>query len=73
MFKLAAHPRQLVWYSAHGKCEMLHKKTHLKRRDRNYVGWKHLVFEIRANTLPSEVSLPKASAVKVKLHDPSCQ
>lgn len=36
------------------------------------MGWKHLVFQIRGTTLPSEVSLPKASSIKVELHDPSC-
>lgn len=30
-------------------------------------------FSNQRNTLSSEVSLPKASAVKTKLHDPSCQ
>lgn len=72
MFKLAVHPKQLVWHWWHSRRGVLHKKEHLKR-DRNYVGWKHLVFQIRGNTLSSEVSLPKASAVKTKLHDPSCQ
>lgn len=73
MFKLAVHPRQLVWHWWHGKCWMLHKKEHLKRRDRNYVGWKHLVFQISGNIWSSEVSLPKTSAIKTELHDPSCQ